>query len=103
MKDYLYQHRKITNWPPAAGGSYGKADVFPTPLEGTLHSVKMVEAIDDQPEFLQVTRSVQGRLWAGEVFAADPSDHEVLPKLSAELQKLIGQQIADISNMQFDI
>jgi len=101
VRDYLFQHKKITNWPPAAGGAYSGSDVFPAPLEGTLHSARMVQAFDDQPEFLKGTREVRGRLWAGEVYAADPEDHAALPKLCAELQELIGQQIASISNMEF--
>ena len=104
MKAYLRVHPKVTNWPPSAGGAYGPGDVFPDPLDGKLHAVKIVDAFGDHREVLEVVREVRGRLWAGEVYAADTDDpHHVLQKLCAELQKLIGLKIEDISNLQFDL
>ena len=104
MKAYLYNHPKITNWPPATGGSYGPGDVFPSPGEGKLHEVEFVETSRQTgQEHLRVVVEFRGRLSSGEVFAADPDDHQALPALLKELKNQIGTEMRDISNMQFDL
>jgi hypothetical protein len=99
----MRNHPKIKDWPPATGGSYGRGDVFPMPGEGTLHDVKLVPGFRNRSEHLLVAIEFQGRISSGEVFAADPDDHKVLPALLTELKKQIGSDMKDISDMQLEL
>jgi hypothetical protein len=104
MKAHMYNHPKIGDWPPATGGSYGPGDVFPSPGEGKLHGVTFVDASRQTgSEHLRVVVEFRGRLSSGEIFAADPEDHQALPALLNELKKQIGKEMKDISSMEFDL
>lgn len=103
MKAYMYNHLKITNWPPATGGSYGPGDVFPMPGDGTLHDAKLVPAFRHYPAHLSVEVEFQGRISSGPVLAVDANDRAALPALLNELKKLIGRDLRDISNMELDL
>src|SRR5271155_2041367 len=102
MKAHLYNHPKIANWPPATGGSYGPGEVFPSPGEGKLHSVEFVDTSRQTGhEHLRVVVEFRARFSSGEVFAADPEDHQALPALLKELKTQIGKEMNDISKMDF--
>jgi hypothetical protein len=104
MKAHLYQHPKISKWPPDTGGSYGPGDVFPMPGDGKFYGVKLVEASRQTgPEHLWVTIDFRGRLSSGRILATDPENHDALVALLNELKEQIGRDIRDISVMEFDL
>lgn len=103
MKAYMHNHPKIRNWPPVPSGSYGAGDIFAMPGDGKLCDVKFVDASPQHAEYLLVSLEFRGAVGTDMVFATDPQDHRALPALLNELKKLIGAQIRDISNMEFDL
>jgi hypothetical protein len=96
MKAHLYNHPKLSEWPPPSRGALGSNTVFAMPAEGTLREVSLFEPVDDEPGHLSIVIEVRGDRSSCEICFTDQSDEEARRKFYAFLETQIGKEINDI-------